>query len=72
MLSMTLNTGDGLQIGEGPDAGAFIRIADKSGRRVKLAIATDLTVKRLAPGISPAQFTTGVTGRQVRILAATG
>ena len=70
MLCMSLNLGEAVQIGDNPDAGAVVKIEQKSGRKVSLRIATALRVQRLAPGIIPRHFVVGITGEPTLALAA--
>ncbi|MDA4845943.1 hypothetical protein [Hoeflea poritis] len=66
MLSKTLRIGESLKIGDA----ALIRVADKSGRMVKLAIATRLPIEQIAAGIDIRPIAAGITGetRPVRVL----
>jgi hypothetical protein len=59
---MTLEVGEAVQIGETPDAGVVVKVKDRTGRKVKLAFATRLPIKRLAFGLVPPTFVTGITG----------
>lgn len=61
MLVMTVKVGEALQLGEV----AVIKVLEKQGQRVKLAIASQVSPIALIPdGIIPTRFTFGVTGEQ--------
>lgn len=58
MLALTVRVGQAVQIGEE----AVVRVEDKSGRRVKLVIATRHTpINIIDTGIIPARFCCGLT-----------
>ncbi|WP_420354834.1 hypothetical protein [Bartonella choladocola] len=59
MLALTVRVGQAVQIGEE----AVVRVEDKSGRRVKLVIATRHTpINIIDTGIIPARFVVGLKG----------
>jgi hypothetical protein len=59
MLSLSVKIGQAVQIGDA----AVVRVDDKSGRYVRLRIATALSpIKLLADGIIPMRFTVGLGG----------
>lgn len=65
MLSLSVRIGQAVQIGEA----AVVKVEDKSGRMVRLIIATSISpINLLADGIIPARFTTGITGDKRRVL----
>lgn len=71
MLCMTMSTGEVVQIGDCPESGAAIKVEAKTGRRVTLKIATELRVSRVATGLIPSKFITGLSNRPApRILAS--
>lgn len=47
-------------IGDGPDRGAAVKVLDRSGRKVRLAILTNLSVQRCLFGIAPPAFAPGI------------
>lgn len=68
MLALTVQVGQAVQIGNGPDNGCIVKVKEKSGRRVQLVFITSLTpILLLADGLIPARFTTGVTGEPRRV-----
>jgi hypothetical protein len=63
----TVREGEALQIGDA----AVVRVEEKSGRRVRLVIATLMSPIHLIPsGIFPDRFTTGITGEPRRAPSA--
>lgn len=61
MLTLTVRVGEAVQIGDA----ACVGVADKSGRAVKLTIATNIRpVQIIHSGIFPKSFTVGITGER--------
>lgn len=60
MLTLRLDVNEGVQIGAEPGAGAAIKVVEKSGRRVTLAILTDLQVTRTYFGLAAPSFIRGL------------
>lgn len=59
MLSLSVKIGQAVQIGDA----AVVKVDDKTGRYVRLRIATALSpIKLLADGIIPMRFTVGLAG----------
>ncbi|PTM61895.1 carbon storage regulator [Phreatobacter oligotrophus] len=67
MLILTLEPNEGVRIGDGPDTGAAIKVLDRSGRKVRLAILTRLRVERDFFGIHPPAFAPGLSGVRPRL-----
>lgn len=64
MLTLSVRMGQAVQIGEE----AVVKVIDKSGRMVRLVIATHHSpVRLLADGIIPVRFTVGITGERQRV-----
>lgn len=63
MMTMSVNVGEMIQIGDNPDAGAVIKVKEKSGRMVKLVLATNLPIEKLSFGLIPPRFVHGITGK---------
>ncbi|QND60375.1 hypothetical protein [Mesorhizobium huakuii] len=64
MLTLTVNVGQAVQIGEH----GVVKVEDKTGRRVRLVFAGDFRpITLIADGIIPARFTLGITGVARRI-----
>lgn len=71
VLNMTVKVGHMLQIGDGPDNGAIIKVEDRSGRAVRLTVASALSpIRLLGPGLIPERWTCGITGERRRVLQA--
>jgi hypothetical protein len=70
MLTLDVKVGQALQIGaDDPQHGVVIKVEEKSGRRVQLAIATAMSpIRIIADGLFPSRFTTGISGHPRRIL----
>ena len=64
MFSKTLRIGEAVEIGDV----AAVRVEQKSGRMVRLAIFTALPIRFLADGLIPARYTHGITGEPRRVL----
>lgn len=64
-MAVVLNVGEGqaVQIGDA----ACVRVEHKSGRMVRLIFFTALSIKLLATGLIPPQFTTGISGELRRV-----
>ena len=60
MLTMRLEEGEGVTIGDGPDAGAAIKVLSRTGRRVHLSILTNLRITRHVYGLNPPVFAPGL------------
>lgn len=58
MKLLTVKVGEAVQIGDV----AFVRVKEKSGQRVTLAIATELAIEHIPTGILPPIFSTGLSG----------
>ena len=58
-----IRIGQAVQIGDV----AVVKLKDKAGARIKLAIATQLPLLLLADGLIPARFTTGISGDERRV-----
>lgn len=59
MKVLTVKVGEAVQIGDV----AVVKLAEKSGQRIKLVFATALPLTHIVTGIIPAAFSTGITGR---------
>lgn len=68
MLTLNVNVGEVVQVGDTPSEGVVIKVKARSGRSVRLAFATHLPISVLTDGIIPARFTNGITGIRRRIL----
>ena len=69
MLTWTLRIGESIKIGDA----VLVRVQEKSGRKVKLNIATSLSpITHIGMGIDIAPIVQGITGepRPMRILDA--
>lgn len=65
MQVFSVKIGQAIQIGEA----AVVKVEDKSGRMVRLIVASTLApIRLLADGLIPARFTVGVTGEPRRVL----
>lgn len=65
MLTLSVCVGQAVQIGEH----GVVKVADKTGRRVRLIFAGDFSpIRLIADGIIPHRFTLGITGEPRRIL----
>ncbi len=62
MLTVRLDVEEGVRIGDGPDNGAAIKVLARSGRKVHLAIYTNLRVDRCFYGLHPPAFAPGLGG----------
>jgi len=62
MLTVRLDVEEGLRIGDGPDNGAAIKVLARTGRKVHLAIFTNLKVERAFFGLRPPAFAPGLAG----------
>lgn len=58
MKVMDVRVGQAVQLGDQ----AVVKVAEKSGQRVKLVIATHLAIDLIATGIIPRAFSTGISG----------
>lgn len=66
MQVFSVKIGQAIQIGEA----AVVKVEDKSGRMVRLIVASTLApIRLLADGLIPARFTVGVTGEPRRVLS---
>jgi hypothetical protein len=63
MKCLDVKVGQAIQLGDQ----AVIKVAEKSGQRVRLVIATQLAIELIATGIIPSRFTTGITGERQRL-----
>lgn len=68
MIAWDVGIGQAVQIGENRDSGVVVKVARKSGARVRLCFDTALSVKLLPDGLIPPSFTLGITGEPRRIL----
>lgn len=64
MLKVSLDVEEGVQIGDGPENGAAIKVLARTGRRVHLAILTNLRVTRTCFGLHPPVFAPGLAGQR--------
>ncbi len=60
MLTVRLDAEEGVRIGDGPHNGAAIKVLARSGRKVHLAIFTNLRVERCFFGLQPPAFAPGL------------
>lgn len=60
MLILTARIGQVVEIGEG--GLVAIKLMEKSGQRVKMAIATTLSPVRIVDGIASSRFSSGISG----------
>lgn len=60
MLNVVLDIDEGIQIGTGPDNGAVVKVLARTGRRVRLAVLTNLRVTRTCFGLNPPVFAPGL------------
>ncbi len=65
MLTVRLDEGEGVVIGDNPDSGAAVKVLARSGRRVHLSILTNLRVSRQVFGLHPPVFAPGLAGVSV-------
>jgi hypothetical protein len=70
MLNLSVKIGQAVHIGsDDPAHGVVLRVEDKSGRMVRLAISTAMSpIRMIADGLFPPRYTTGITGERRRIL----
>lgn len=68
MIAWDVGIGQAVQIGESRTNGVVVKVARKSGARVRLYFETALSIRLLPDGLVPAHFTAGITGEPRRIL----
>ncbi len=68
MKVLDVRVGQAVQLGDQ----AVVKVAEKSGQRVKLVIATHLAIELIVTGIIPTRFSTGLTGERMAHRPPTG